>query len=69
MLTPPRCALCPECCAAERHGDAIILSCSDADTALRALLGAFPGIRDVEVRGGSLEEAFMELTADKTTPP
>lgn len=50
---------------AERHGAAVILSCSDADAALRALLGAFPGIRDVEVRGGSLEEAFMELTADQ----
>ena len=52
--------------AADRHGDAIILSCSDADTALRALLGAFPGIRDIEVRGGNLEEAFMELTAEKS---
>jgi ABC-2 type transport system ATP-binding protein len=56
----------PGVCAADRHGDAIILSCSDADTALRALLGAFPGIRDIEVRGGSLEEAFMELTAEKS---
>jgi ABC-2 type transport system ATP-binding protein len=50
--------------AADRHGDAVTLSCSDADIALRALLAAFPGIRDIEVRGGSLEEAFMELTAD-----
>jgi ABC-2 type transport system ATP-binding protein len=49
--------------AVERHGDSVILSCSDADIALRALLGAFPGIHDIEVRGGSLEEAFMELTA------
>jgi ABC-2 type transport system ATP-binding protein len=54
----------PGVLAADRHGDAVILSCSDADTALRALLAAFPAIRDVEVRGGSLEEAFMELTAD-----
>jgi ABC-2 type transport system ATP-binding protein len=54
----------PGVVAVERHGDSVILSCSDADTALRALLGAFPGIRDIEVRGGSLEEAFMELTAD-----
>jgi ABC-2 type transport system ATP-binding protein len=51
--------------AAHRHGDVVTLSCSDADTALRALLGAFPGARDIEVRGGSLEEAFMELTAEK----
>jgi ABC-2 type transport system ATP-binding protein len=55
----------PGVLAAERHGAAVILSCSDADAALRALLGAFPGIRDVEVRGGSLEEAFIELTADQ----
>ena len=54
----------PGVLAADRHGDAVILSCSDADIALRALLAAFPAIRDVEVRGGSLEEAFMELTAD-----
>ena len=52
--------------AADRHGDVIILSCSDADVALRALLGVFPGIRDIEVHGGNLEEAFMELTAGKT---
>ena len=50
--------------AADRHGNAIILSCSDADSALRALLGAFPSIRDIEVSGGNLEEAFMELTAE-----
>ncbi len=53
----------PGVLAADRHGDTVMLSCSDADTALRALLAAFPAIRDVEVRGGSLEEAFMELTA------
>ena len=49
----------------ERHGDAVLLSCSDSDAALRGLLGAFPGARDIEVRGGSLEEAFLELTADE----
>jgi ABC-2 type transport system ATP-binding protein len=59
----------PGVLAADRHGDAVILSCSDADTALRALLAAFPAIRDVEVRGGSLEEAFMELTADHGDTP
>jgi ABC-2 type transport system ATP-binding protein len=54
----------PGVVAVERHGDSVTLSCSDADVALRALLGAFASIRDIEVRGGSLEEAFMELTAD-----
>jgi ABC-2 type transport system ATP-binding protein len=52
----------PGVIAAERHGDAIVLSCSDADLALPALLSSFPGIRDIEVTGGSLEEAFLELT-------
>jgi ABC-2 type transport system ATP-binding protein len=54
----------PGVVSAERHGDAVLLSCSDADTALRALLASFPAARDIEVRGGSLEEAFLELTAD-----
>ena len=49
--------------SAQRHGDAVVLSCSDADAALVALLGAFPAARDIEVTGGSLEEAFLELTA------
>jgi ABC-2 type transport system ATP-binding protein len=52
----------PGVLAADRHGDTIILSCSDTDEALRALVGAFPEMRDVEVGGGTLEEAFLELT-------
>jgi ABC-2 type transport system ATP-binding protein len=55
----------PGVLSAERHGDAITLSCSDTDAALSALLSSFPGTRDVEVRGASLEEAFLELTVDK----
>jgi ABC-2 type transport system ATP-binding protein len=57
----------PGVVSADRHGDAVLLSCSDADTALRALLASFPAARDIEVRGGSLEEAFLELTADEET--
>ncbi len=53
----------PGVVSADRHGDAVVLSCSDSDTALYALLGTFRGVRDIEVRGGSLEEAFLELTA------
>jgi ABC-2 type transport system ATP-binding protein len=49
--------------SAQRHGDAVLLSCTDSDAALVALLAAFPGARDIEVTGGSLEEAFLELTA------
>ena len=51
--------------SAQRHGDAVVLSCSDADAALVALLAAFPAARDIEVTGGSLEEAFLELTASE----
>jgi len=31
---------------------------------LRDLLGAFASVRDIEVRGAGLEEAFLELTVD-----
>jgi ABC-2 type transport system ATP-binding protein len=55
----------PGVVSAERHGDAVVLSCSDSDAALYALLATFRGARDIEVRGGSLEEAFVELTADE----
>jgi ABC-2 type transport system ATP-binding protein len=48
--------------SADRHGDTIILTCSDAETALRGLLGQFPEARDVEVRSAGLEEAFLALT-------
>jgi len=57
----------PGVVSADRHGDAVLLSCSDADAALRALLESFHAARDIEVRGGSLEEAFLELTADDET--
>jgi len=49
---------------ADRHGDAVILTCTDSDAALRGLLGRFPAARDIEVHGSGLEEAFLALTAD-----
>ncbi len=55
----------PGVLSAERHGDSVTLSCSDTDAALSALLSAFPDVRDIEVHGASLEEAFFELTADE----
>ncbi len=51
----------------EVHGDAVALYCpgpGSSDSALRALLLGFPEVRDIEVRGSGLEEAFFELTAD-----
>jgi ABC-2 type transport system ATP-binding protein len=49
----------------ERHGDVVVLGCTDSDTALRALLSEHPEARDVEVAGGGLEQAFIELTGMK----
>jgi ABC-2 type transport system ATP-binding protein len=51
--------------SADTRGEAVVLSCSDSDSALRELLRRFPGARDIEVRGAGLEEAFLELTADE----
>ena len=50
----------------ERRGDVVTLTCSDAEAALRALLGRFASAPDVEVRGAGLEEAFFALTAAGT---
>jgi ABC-2 type transport system ATP-binding protein len=48
----------------ERRGDAVILTSSAAETALRGLLDRFPAAADVEVRGAGLEDAFLALTAE-----
>jgi ABC-2 type transport system ATP-binding protein len=55
--------------AVDRKGDAITLNCSDSDTTLRDLFASFPLIRDIEVRGAGLEEAFLELTVDDEATP
>jgi len=47
----------------ETRGEAVVLSCTDSDAALRALLPAYPQARDIEVKGAGLEQAFLELTA------
>ena len=46
----------------DRRGDAVVLSCSDSDAAIRALLEAHPGTRDIEIATAGLEDAFLELT-------
>jgi ABC-2 type transport system ATP-binding protein len=48
----------------ERRGEAVVLACSDSDSALRELLASYPEARDIEVRGAGLEEAFLQLTGD-----
>ena len=49
---------------AERRGEAVVLSCSDSDAAIRALLAAYQHARDIEIAGAGLEEAFLILTED-----
>ena len=52
----------PGVTAADRHGEAVLLSCSDSDAAIRALLDRFPQARDIEIESAGLEQAFLELT-------
>ncbi len=54
----------PGVISADRHGEAVILNCNDSDRAIRALLDQYPAARDIEITGGSLEEAFLELTGE-----
>ena len=53
----------PGVLTAERHGEAVLLSCSDSDVAIRALLDTQPDARDIEIASAGLEQAFLELTA------
>jgi len=57
----------PGVSTAERLGDQVVLTCADADATLYRLLGSYPGLRDIEVHGASIEEAFLELTGDGET--
>jgi ABC-2 type transport system ATP-binding protein len=59
-----RLAALPGVTSADVRGDVVTLVCADPDTALRALLGQFSDVRDVEVHGSGIEEAFLALTAD-----
>jgi ABC-2 type transport system ATP-binding protein len=54
----------PGVTSVDRHGDVVILRCSDSDAAIRALLAGHPQARDIEITGAALEEAFLELTGD-----
>jgi ABC-2 type transport system ATP-binding protein len=53
----------PGVATAERHGEAVVLGCSDSDAAIRALLDSYPEARDIEIASAGLEQAFLELTA------
>ncbi len=63
-VDPATLAALPGVAAAERHGDSVILRCTDSDGAIRELLAGYALARDIEITGGSLEEAFLELTGE-----
>jgi ABC-2 type transport system ATP-binding protein len=48
----------------ETRGEAVILSSSDSDATIRALLPAYPQARDIEISGAGLEQAFLQLTGN-----
>jgi ABC-2 type transport system ATP-binding protein len=54
----------PGVVSAERHGESVTMVCGDSDAAIRALLASYPGVRDIEITGAGLEDAFLRLTAD-----
>ncbi|HEY5261589.1 MAG TPA: ABC transporter ATP-binding protein [Solirubrobacteraceae bacterium] len=58
--------LLPGVTAAERRGEAVVLSCADSDAAIRALLDAHGDARDIEIVSAGLEQAFLQLTGDET---
>jgi ABC-2 type transport system ATP-binding protein len=64
-VTVAQLAALPGVISADRRGDAVVLAAADAEAALRGLLGQFPDIRDIEVRGAGLEDAFLALTGDQ----
>ena len=48
----------------EPRGEAVVLTCSDSDLAIRALLARHEDARDIEITGAGLEQAFLHLTGD-----
>jgi ABC-2 type transport system ATP-binding protein len=59
----------PGVTGAERHGEAVVLTCADSDATVRALLEQFPEARDIEIAGAGLEQAFLALTSDPEVTP
>jgi ABC-2 type transport system ATP-binding protein len=50
----------------ELRGDAVVLTCADSDAALRSLLTMHPRVKDIEITGAGLEQAFLQLTGTAT---
>ena len=57
---------CPASAGAERHGATVILTATDSDAAIRALLDRYDDTRDIEIAGADLEQAFLALTGDQS---
>jgi ABC-2 type transport system ATP-binding protein len=57
-------AVLPGVAAVDRRGDVVVLTCSDSDAAIRALLDEYPDAHDIEIASPGLEDAFLELTGD-----
>jgi ABC-2 type transport system ATP-binding protein len=51
-----------------RHGEAVTLESSDADATVRALFASGVEVRDVEVAGVALEDAFLAITERSNEP-
>ena len=56
---------CPASHQVDVRGDAVTLSCVRLGPAIRAVIARYPDARDFEISGAGLEEAFLELTADR----
>ncbi len=59
----------PGVSTADTRGDGVVLTCTDSDSAIRALLERYPAARDIEISGAGLEDAFLALTSDQLTDP
>ena len=59
----------PGVASADVRGEAVLLTCSASDLALRAVVAAYPDATDFELRGAGLEDAFLELTSDTHDDP
>jgi ABC-2 type transport system ATP-binding protein len=54
----------PGVTAVEVRGGSVRLSTTDTDATVRALYASGIGVRDLEVKGADLEDAFLSLTGD-----
>jgi ABC-2 type transport system ATP-binding protein len=63
---PIRLGTLPGVTQVDVHGDAVRLSTTDGDGTVRALFATDLPVRDLEVTGADLEDAFIALTSDQS---